>query len=172
MSGQAVPGDVDGAMPLPGFNFHVAIEVKALGGAGLCHGSFSDVTGLEASMEPKVIRAGGRNYGAFQRAGSVSFSTVVLKRGMTAGRDLWRWWSLFAGAPDTGAGDRSPAARATVYISHLDGERQPLVVWKLENAMPVRFKAGDLSSKSGEIAIEELHLAHEGLAVEPPRGAR
>ena len=29
--------------------------------------------------------------------------------------------------------------------------------------MPVKFRIGDLSARGNEIAIEELHLVHEGL---------
>ena len=29
--------------------------------------------------------------------------------------------------------------------------------------MPVKFRVGDLSGRGSEIAIEELHLVHEGL---------
>ncbi len=46
--------------------------------------AFAEVTGLEATMEPRAIREGGRNWGQHQRAGQVSFATVVFKRGITA----------------------------------------------------------------------------------------
>jgi phage tail-like protein len=39
--------------------------------------------------------------------------------------------------------------------------------WKLEKALPVKFKAADLNAKNTEIGIEELHLAHEGLSMLP-----
>jgi hypothetical protein len=29
--------------------------------------------------------------------------------------------------------------------------------------MPVKFRAGDLNARGTDVAIEELHLAHEGL---------
>src|SRR5262245_13489097 len=51
-------------------------------------GAFSDISGLEAMMEHKVIKAGGRNYGAFLRTGPVSFGTVVLKRGVVKHQTL------------------------------------------------------------------------------------
>ena len=41
-----------------------------------------------------------------------------------------------------------------------------MLTWTLENAMPVKFKAGDLNARGTEVAIEELHLVHEGLKVE------
>lgn len=165
---QAITEAVETEMPLPAFNFQVAIEVGDLGGRLLCNGSFGDVTGLEASMEPRTIRVGGRNHGPAFRAGPVSYATVVLKRGMTAqGRDLWAWWALFAGTAGGAAGAHGRGSRATVHITQLDTERQPAIVWRLHDAMPVRFKAGDLSAKGSELAVEELHLVHEGLEIEP-----
>jgi phage tail-like protein len=121
----------------------------------LCSGAFSEVSGLEASMEPKTIKEGGRNYGANQRAGQVTFATVVLKRGMTHTRDLWKWFERVSGGAYT--------YRMEVTIKMLDMQGDTLLTWKLEKAMPVKFKSADLSARNNEIGIEELHLVHEGL---------
>ena len=169
-----VPKGQDPLTPFPGFAFFVAFQA-ATGGkftvfdgvAEPITGGFSDVTGLEATMEPKVIKEGGRNYGAVQRAGPVAFSTVVLKRGVVASRQLWVWWSLFAGADDVANGGWAPENRADVTISLLSGDTAVLG-WTLKNAMPTKFRIGDLNAKGGEVAIEELHLVHEGLYRSPP----
>lgn len=126
--------------------------------ADLCHGAFSECTGLEATMEPKVIRAGGANYGSAQRAGPVTFGTVVLKRGLTGNRDLWRSFSLL-----TEAG-RS-AMRFDVTINVLDVNGDTALTVRLSRALPVKFKCGDLNARASEVGIEELHLAHEGLSL-------
>lgn len=121
----------------------------------LCSGAFAEVTGLEATMEPKVIREGGKNYAVNQRAGPVTFATVVLKRGMTTTRDLWNWWELVA------KGSYSYRLAATITMYGHAGER--VLAWRLDKAMPVKFKAADLNAKGTEVGIEELHLAHEGM---------
>jgi phage tail-like protein len=123
----------------------------------LCRGAFSECTGLEATMEPKVIKVGGSNYGAVQRAGQVSFATVVLKRGMTDTRDLWNWFASVAGG--------AYAYRLHVEIEMRNSADQAVVAWALRRALPVKFKAADLNAKGSEIGIEELHLAHEGLVL-------
>jgi phage tail-like protein len=176
-------------------------------------GGFQEISGLEAMMEHKVIKEGGRNYGTVMRAGPVTFGTVILKRGVISGH-LWRWWAMFAGANERA--DALPTAdyRADVMINLLgfpapkpekkkdDGgyhyekndsflggalktqvkfdaynsfSRKPAekppeppapevkLGWKLRNAMPVKFRVGDLNAKGSEVAIEELHLVHEGL---------
>ena len=121
----------------------------------VCSGAFAECTGLEASMEPKLIRVGGLNYGAVQRAGPVSFATVILKRGMTSTRHLFEWFQLVGGG--------SVAHRRNAEIVMQDMAGAPVLTWGLDNCLPIKFKAADLNAKGGEVAVEELHLAHEGL---------
>ncbi len=156
-------------LPIAGFNFIVSFATADFEPMSNLPqeitGGFSEISGLEATMEPKSIKSGGRNYGAVQRAGPVSFGTVVMKRGMIEARHLWAWWSLFAGADHNDNGNWQSSSRTDVSIALLrDGA--PLISWTLEKAMPVKFRIGDLNAKSGEVAIEELHLVHEGLHME------
>jgi phage tail-like protein len=147
--------------PLHVFRFHIAFKSDSLGGSAsssetpVCSGAFSECTGLEATMEPKVIKQGGANYGVAQRAGQVTFATVVLKRGMTSTRDLWNWFQLVGGG--------AYAVRMSAEITMQDSSGKNVLTWGLKRAMPVKFKAADLNARGTEIGIEELHLAHEGL---------
>jgi phage tail-like protein len=170
------PEGEDPFTPLPGFNFHVHFiqrqpdvgppsDAKFTPMANIktgVTGAFSEISGLEATMEPKVIKEGGRNYGAVQRVGPVTFATVVLKRGIILQRHLWNWWALFAGADGATNGGWGGGSRADVMIA-LIKDGKPVLGWKLVNAMPVKFRASDLNARGTEVAIEELHLAHEGL---------
>lgn len=155
----------DTTLPLQVFRFEVRFRRAGSGGGpvDVCSGSFSDCTGLEASMEPKVIKAGGANYGPTQRAGQVSFATVVLKRGMTRTRDLFRWFQMVGGG--------AYAYRLSAEIAMQDGAGQTVLTWGLDRCLPVKFKAADLNAKGNEIGIEELHLAHEGLRLLDTGGA-
>ncbi len=123
----------------------------------LAGGAFAECTGFEATMEPKVIKEGGLNYGAHQRVGPVTFATVILRRGMTLNRDLWHWFhQVTLGGSYT--------HRMDVQIRHLDLDGKTVIrTWKLNRALPVKFKSSDLNAKGAEIAVEELHLVHEGL---------
>jgi phage tail-like protein len=161
-----LPDISDATVPVGAFAFHVSARLPGVPGGILCRGSFAEVGGLEATMEPKVVSEGGRNYGPRQRVGTVSFATVVLKRGMTQIRDLWKWWELFAGA-NAANGVYAPArSRCNVRVSLAHPDRRILLTWTLANAMPVKFKAGDLTARGTEVAIEELHIVHEGLRLE------
>ena len=152
------------AYPLTLFRFRVEFEQvlpRAAGGGApvaLCEGAFSECSGLEATMEPKVIKAGGANYGAAQRVGQVTFGTVILKRGMTTNRDLWR---AFSGVSERGFS----ATRFNVAITVLGPGGEPAFTVRLSRAMPVKFKCGDLSARATEVGVEELHLAHEGMTL-------
>ena len=151
--------------PFHVFRFHVAFQEERLQGTNqpitnLCSGAFSQCSGLEATMEPKLIREGGRNYGALQRVGPVSFATVVLKRGITESRDLWRWFEMTSlqGAY---------TYRLTATISLRDMDDKDYLRWQLRSALPIKFKSADLDAKSSEVGIEELHLAHQGMILLP-----
>ena len=118
--------------------------------------AFSEVSGLEATMEPKVIKEGGRNWGAVQRAGQVTFSTVILKRGMTSSQNMWSWFQM--------VGSQAYAYRLSATITMFDTAGKALIAWKLDKVLPIKFKSADLNAKATEVAIEELHLVHEGLS--------
>ena len=165
----------DPLYPFPLFRFHVEFRRESDNDVTLAHGAFSDCSGLEATMEPKVIKAGGANYGPFQLAGPVTFATVVLKRGITTSRDLWKWFShvnergMCAYRLDvkiTVFGDTELAPPPGEPNSNPQPSTQPALTIRLFRALPVKFKSGDLSARATEVGIEELHLAHEGLTVE------
>src|SRR5262245_60236089 len=127
---------------------------------------FSECTGLEATMEPKVIKEGGRNYGAIQRAGPVTFGTVILKRGMLRNLTLWNW---FTEATKQGQYARRRDVVITLYDTTQPTQEgsgyRAAISWQLKRALPIKFKTADLNAKASEVGIEELHLAHEGLRV-------
>lgn len=155
--------------PLPVFNFLVEFHESPLKPGGtsavqLCDGAFAECTGLEATMEPKVVKEGGHNFGAHQRVGPVTFATVVLKRGMTRRRDLWKWFEI-----TTAGGAYTYRLRATVHMR--DARGQTVLSWQLENALPIKFKAADLNAKGADVGVEELHIAHEGLTFLGPSAA-
>lgn len=158
---------VDPQLPFKTFNFVVQITVPG-GSAPLCQGSFADCDGLEMTMEVKTIREGGDNARQIRLAGPVSYGQLVLKRGMTADRGLWRWFSSLLA---------NPSLRASVQVVMLDytvdeqGQRTQVELnqFYLSNCIPVKMKAPALSAKDGLIAIEELQVAYETLTLNPPQ---
>jgi len=153
-------------VPLHIFQFQVDFKSDAIGSGGgaggdvdVCTGAFAEVTGLEASMEAKAIKEGGSNYGNAQRAGPITFSTVVLKRGISSNRNLWQIFNAIS------SGMYAPRLQVTITL--FDGSGDPVIGWQLDRAMPIKFKFADLNAKGTEVGIEELHLVHEGISSVP-----
>lgn len=153
--------------PFIPFRFRVALfgtDGGETGGTVLCGGAFSDVGGIEATMTPRTIREGGRNYGAAQRIGPTAFGTLTLKRGVTSLDHLWVWFDLV-----TRRGNYAHRMTGRIEVmDQLEGSApRTMMAWRIANAMPVRFKAPDLSAISSQVAVEELYLVHEGLEADP-----
>lgn len=145
----------------------------------LCGGYFSEVTGLEVTMEPKVIAEGGRNWGAFQRSGQTKFAPVVLKRGVTSIDDLWEWFDVTTRGANYGyrlTGEIEVLGNPTVQIDQqgkiTSVTDNTVMVWKLAQVLPAKFKGPDLSATASQVAIEEVQLVHEGLTLERPGAAK
>ena len=147
--------------PLHVFRFHVDFFSDSLSDNAsheqvpVCSGAFSECTGLEGTMEAKVIKEGGRNYGVAQRAGGTTFATVVLKRGISTNQNLFQIFNTLA------TGTFAPRLQVTINVFDVDGSKA--MAWQLDRAMPVKYKFSDLNARGMEIGIEELHLVHEGL---------
>lgn len=145
--------------PLLVFRFEVtfaqATHAASAEPVNIASAAFSEITGLEATMEPKVIKEGGRNFGAVQRAGPTTFATVVFKRGITTSGDMWSVFETVAG------GSYNSRLDVTITMKAPDGN--DLYRWKIYKAMPTKFKTADFNAQSTAVGIEELHLAHEGM---------
>ena len=143
------------------FRFQVSLTGSNLpGGLGpgpLCSGSFSDASGVEATMTPRAIREGGRNFGQIQRPGPTAFGTMSLKRGVTSRQDLWTWFEMVTNGERFG--------RLLNGIIQVYSGTDVAFTWTLANVLPVKFKAPDLSATSTQVAIEELQLAYEQLSL-------
>jgi len=158
--------------PLGVFRFHVNFTLARPNGTEndprpLCGGAFSECTGLEATLEPKSIKVGGVNYGETHRAGRVTFATVVLKRGVSKNRDLWNWFHLVAG------GGYAYRLNAEITQMGFNAQQQevPVIIWRMKNALPTKFRTADYNATFTQIAIEELHFVHEGLTQEAAQAA-
>jgi len=56
--------------------------------------------------------------------------------------------------------------RKAITISLLDEGHNPTMVWKLQNAFPVKIQGTDLKAEGNEVAVESIEIAHEGMSIE------
>jgi len=146
--------------PLVAFNFAVEISVPGRA-APIADAAFSDCDGLEISREVKTLREGGNNGAVIRLSSPVAYGNVTLKRGMTTNHDLWEWFD---------ATIADPALRADVAVVMLGADRHATATFDLHRCLPVRVKAPALNAKDGLVAVEELQIAYEQLAVRRPQG--
>lgn len=140
--------------PFLQFNFRLALR---LAGASepLCGGEFSEIDGLEMTMEPKTIREGGGNGRQIHLAGPVSYGQLTLKRGMTDSLDLWDWFERL---------QTERSLRADGEIEMLSADRQrPTVIYALRGCIPVMLKGAAMNAADGAVAVEEMQIAYETL---------
>lgn len=147
--------------PFTAYSFRVDI---VLPGAGepLCGAAFAQCDGLELRLDVRSLREGGNNAGPVLLAGPASYGEVTLRRGMTDSFDLWDW---------CGAVMRDPSLRADAVVTVLAPDYETVRArFRLRRCLPMRLKAPRLDAVDGIVAIEELQLACEALAVDRPGG--
>lgn len=132
-------------------------------------GGFQECTGLEVELEIQELQEGGRNDGVIRRVGRAKYSPLTLRRGMffasergSAGLDrtLWQWLQGIAAGV-------VPVPRYDGSVRVIE-ENEVIATWSFVRGLPSRLRGPELNAKTGEIAIEELTIAHEGLVLEDP----
>jgi phage tail-like protein len=133
----------------------------------LGNGKFAECNGLELEADVREYLEGGRNDGVVRRVGRVKLVPIVLKRGMFvsssaggqrgyADTQLWDWLtSMVSGVP-------IQRYDGMVQVMTPNGQRE-VARWKFTRGLPSKVTGPSLNAKTGEIAIEELHIVHEGL---------
>ncbi len=146
------------------FRFRVSLTGSAGSGASgtLGSGGFQECTGLEVEMDVSEFPEGGSNNAVVQRAGRAKYTKLVLKRGMFAppggqvDSQLWQWLQ------DVVDGVR-PIRRYDGTIQVLGAAQAVVATWAFSRGLPAKLVGPQLNAKTGDVAIEELHIAHEGL---------
>ncbi len=137
--------------PLPVFHFTVQWGGTRVG--------FSEVTGLTQENQPIEYRDGSfPEYSTVKMPGLRKFSNVTLKRGVIrADNEFFQWLSTI---------NLNKVERRDVTVSLLNENHEPVMVWKVHNAFPVKLEGPQLKASGNEVAIESIELAHEGLELQ------
>jgi len=143
--------------PYGAFNFIVALGGdQGDGGEGTIVGGFSDASGLGVDVSYSEYRNGNEKFNTVRKvANTHKNDDVTLKRGLVGSLDLFTW---LKGVRDGTADPRD------ITITLLDEARSPVATWRLHRAQPKKWVGPTLAAKGGgEVAMEELHLVHEGI---------
>ena len=143
--------------PYGAFNYIVALGgAQGDGSEGSVIGGFSDVSGLGFEVSYSDYRNGNERVNTVRHIpNTFKLDEVTLKRGLVGSTDLFDWLKTVR---DGTADPRN------VTITLLDEARQTVATFKLIKAQPKKWTGPTLAAKGGgEVAMEELHLVHEGI---------
>ena len=153
------------------FNFEIRLTPsvgyesdKRKPGKFIANGGFQEASGLEVDMDIQEYYEGGRNDAVVRRIGRARYNNIILKRGMLYStknnsqvvKQLWEWFQNIVSG--------GPPLRYNGIIEVKDRKGTTVLAkWAFDRGLPARVRGPELNAKTGEIAIEELHIAHEGL---------
>ncbi|MEY2497306.1 MAG: hypothetical protein QOD12_862 [Verrucomicrobiota bacterium] len=137
--------------PLPVFHFIVEWGGQRVG--------FSEVAGLTQENQVIEYRDGSfPEYSSIKMPGLRKFNNVTLKRGIIKSDNDFAKWLLTV--------KLNTVERRDLVISLLNEEHQPVMVWKIHHAFPVKVEGPGLKASGNESAIESIEVAHEGLELQ------
>ena len=137
--------------PLPVFHFTVQWGGQRVG--------FSEVGGLTQENQAIEYRDGSfPEYSSIKMPGLRKFTNVTLTRGIVKSHnEFFNWLSTVK---------LNTVERRDLVVSLLNEEHQPVMVWKIHNAFPVKVEGPALKAAGNEVAIESIEIAHEGLELQ------
>jgi len=134
--------------PLPVFHFIVQWGGTRIG--------FSEVAGLDRGNQ--TINRSSQENSTIKKPAFHEFGNITLKRGIVKGdNEFFRW---------LGTVKQIMAERRDLIIIMLNEKHEPVMIWKVHNAFPVKVEGPQLKASANEVTIESIEIAHEGLEVQ------
>ena len=156
----------------PAWKFYVEV-------LGVLVAEFQECSGLGMEREMEEVTEGGTNDFIWLLPKHIKHSSVVLKKGITYNRELWRWfrWGQFDG--QVWGFNTVPGASMAISLLKRAGIVVPMGTsvsivlgtvdgkvakhWDLIGAIPIKWSAPDMKADSNEAAIETLEIRHQGI---------
>lgn len=126
-------------------------------------GVFSEIEGLEVTVDVESYAEGGENGYVHMLPGRMSWPHIVLRRGVTTSDSLFEWIQKTAGAGY--ASNSNSLSRNTASITAISSQGKRLRSWNLVDAFAVRWVGPKFDSSSTSPLQEEIELAHHGFTV-------
>jgi phage tail-like protein len=98
-----------------------------------------------------------------QLRGRTTSPALVLKRGLSTDRAFWAWVQRCIDGPFP-----LPYVDGEILCYPTSGATGTPARWVFVNGIATKVRSADLSATGSQVAIEELHIAHEGLRREDP----
>lgn len=92
--------------------------------------------------------------------GRAKFTDLVLERGVTDDKDLYDWMQQ-AGDIAANTGLVMPKYKRNIDIIQLNRDGATRCRWRISNAFPIKFQAGDWDNDASEASMEIVTLAYD-----------
>jgi phage tail-like protein len=121
-------------------------------------GVFRECSGLDSETEVIEHKSVDNKGLPFIRKvpGASKWSNITLKRGVDEQLNLWQWRNtVIQQGPDQ--------ARVDGTIELIDYDGSTIATYSFLQGWPIKYAGSSLNASTNEVAIEELHICHEGL---------
>lgn len=127
---------------------------------GITHAGFNKCSELSVEVEKVEYREGGSLIPS-KSPGLVNFTDITLERGAVADdSDLYTWFeSTVDAAANTGLVDDAYKRNLTLSVRDRDGS--VIKRWRITNAWPQKFSAGEWDNTASEKTIEMVVLTYD-----------
>lgn len=139
----------DLAPPLPAYSFRATVGGQSAG--------FAEVTGLAVERETVTYSHGLSHWEgeALLTFPSRRHRQISLKRGVVPGDGSFYDWLV-----------KAEAEARPMDVSLCDATGTPRIIWRINQAVPIRLTAPGFDARSNEVAIDTLDVMVSGVTVE------
>lgn len=137
----------------PAAEFRYFVEVD-----GLSLATFIEASGFTAERDVLQVREGGVNDYVHKLPGRVTYSELILRRGISFSTQLWEWF-------EEGIFDGKVKRRDLTVIQYSSYFNLPARWYDFTNAFPSKWEGPPLRTDSSQLAIESLTLTFDYLVV-------
>lgn len=147
----------------PPSSFHFKVEFTGVDGANTdSEQRFQEVSGLSVEVETVPLREGGENKFEYKLPRIAKYPNLVLKRGLLANTALLKWFksamNAYFFAVTIPLIDFKPS---DILITLLDESDQPVAIWNIVQAYPLKWSVTDLKATENAVMIESIELAYQ-----------
>ena len=132
--------------PYRGYNFRLELGTSSVAG-------FRECSGLSFNTDPVEYREGtDQPLHVRKLTGLRKFANVVLKRGFTDNKDLFKWYkTVIDGVPE----------RRDGAVVLQDEQHQDVLRWNFENGWICKWEGPMMNATSNDVAIESIEICVE-----------
>ena len=139
----------------------LALQVAKTVAFDIALGGFSECSGLGMTLQTEDVQEGGQNGYVHKLPTRTTWDTLMLKKGVGTGTDLWDWHYGFV---------EGKGVRRDGIVTLLNDLRVPTHIWYFRRGLPVRYLGPSLQAAQSAVAIEQVEIAHEGIWQVPAVG--